>query len=720
MRLLRQTATVTGVLSMVGIIVFSLAGNPAPAWLSLLVVLERVIKGGGLAAVYVLSAGGYGRLLTPLWRGSSHGRVFQFAAGLGLLLWLSHLAGWQGPANQGAVCALHAGVVVVGLVLLVHEAWPCARRVGVLRTQGVHRLWMIGSMPLGVLVVAACNPPGWLWGSEFGGYDVLSYHLALPQEWLAEGRIRPLEHNVYSFLPGYVESAFHALAAATFAPGRGVDAWGLLAGDGFRVHACQFLHAWMTLLAAWWTASAAGAACARAGVANERLPLARAAGGLLVLATPWSVVTGSLAYNDMGVVAMLAAGVLGVLDDSLTPGRRGVLLGVLVGTACSIKPTAVLFVAVPLGLALALTVPVRVWARLAVGGAGATIAMCGPWLVRNALASGDPVFPFGAVLFAGADGSLGHWSAEQVARYGTAHRFDGSILDRLRLLVLPEQAREGVPDIARYRGLTHPQWAFFWVLVAGGAPMGAWLARGRRSAAGRAGPVAWLSAMLVLQVALWLTFTHVQSRFILPAIVPGAMLIAHCVALIAGTRVATGVAAIAVVVQSAATIAIHADQHGGRPNALLVPGIDARTGQSARDLWEQLNGEEREQWLAGAGPEAHANVMHPGAEVCLLGGATPLYFNARVRYATTWDTPALMRIVGDAPPAEWNSRLRDSGVDLVLVDLGELSRLERSGWLDPRLSPGPILQWLHGHAVKVRAWPEAGIFLVSTRAKPEP
>jgi hypothetical protein len=45
---------------------------------------------------------------------------------------------------------------------------------------------------LAVLLLAACCPPGTLWRSEALGFDVLSYHLQLPREWLAGGRLAPL------------------------------------------------------------------------------------------------------------------------------------------------------------------------------------------------------------------------------------------------------------------------------------------------------------------------------------------------------------------------------------------------------------------------------------------------------------------------------------------------------------------------------------------------
>jgi len=48
---------------------------------------------------------------------------------------------------------------------------------------------------IAIVILAACSAPGWLWATEFGGYDVLSYHLQLPREWYDAGRIVPLDHS---------------------------------------------------------------------------------------------------------------------------------------------------------------------------------------------------------------------------------------------------------------------------------------------------------------------------------------------------------------------------------------------------------------------------------------------------------------------------------------------------------------------------------------------
>ncbi|MEZ6319149.1 MAG: hypothetical protein R3B49_10435 [Phycisphaerales bacterium] len=79
---------------------------------------------------------------------------------------------------------------------------------GTLHLSGGGWAWIV-AVPIGVLVVACASPAGWLWDSEFGGFDALAYHLELPQEWMQRaGRVWPVDHNVYSYLPSYVEAAY--------------------------------------------------------------------------------------------------------------------------------------------------------------------------------------------------------------------------------------------------------------------------------------------------------------------------------------------------------------------------------------------------------------------------------------------------------------------------------------------------------------------------------
>ncbi|QKK09963.1 MAG: hypothetical protein HND58_18615 [Planctomycetota bacterium] len=209
-----------------------------------------VLKLGSLwpGLVYLLAACGLAWPLRRLWKDSPDSVPVQLAVGVAIMVSLSHLLGVFGLLN--GVTAI--GSCVVGIGLLLAQIARASRPGTTPARLGPGQIVIAAlAMPAAaVLVVAALMPPGWLWGSEYGGFDALSYHLQLPQEWLASGRITPVEHNVYSYLPGYIESAFTHLGALTLAP---LDR-GLVAGDGWRLLACQGLHAGLVVATAWITA----------------------------------------------------------------------------------------------------------------------------------------------------------------------------------------------------------------------------------------------------------------------------------------------------------------------------------------------------------------------------------------------------------------------------------------------------------------------------------
>ena len=99
---------------------------------------------------------------------------------------------------------------------------------------------------------------------------------------------------------------------------------------------------------------------------------------------------------------------------------------------------------------------------------------------------------------------------------------DYELAQRLELLVAPEPLAPGSPksarvNIARFRGFDHPQWALFPLLLLAGA-LGTLVAR----ATLRTGLL--LVAGIGLQIIFWLFTTHLQSRFLMPVLVPGAAL----------------------------------------------------------------------------------------------------------------------------------------------------------------------------------------------------
>jgi len=663
-----------------------------------LVLLERLVYSLVPAVAYLAAGVGFGRLLRPLWRGATDEFALQVGVGLGLMLTLSHLMGWAGLLSGQVGRWAGLGTILIGAALALQQTHRSLRGGG--WEPRVSPLGLLSAIGIAVLLVAACAPPGIHWASEFGGYDVLEYHLQLPQEWLFGGRLRPFEHNVYSFLPSYMEAAYLHLGAATSGGRQSIGQLPVLVeGEGYRLIACQLLHAGFALVAAWLTARL-----------SRRLAGAAAgpvAFGLAIL-TPWTVVTGSMAYNEMTMLAMLAAGLLAACETGLPAWRRGVMCGLLVGVAASVKPTGLLFVGVPVGVMLLALARVREWPAMIGAGCVVGLAVLGPWLARNAIACGNPVFPFAASLFPNELGGTGHWTGEQVARYMAAHRFDGSLLERVRLLVAPDPgAAAGAPNA--HRGMMHGQWGFLFPF----ALLGAGLLLKRPRPVWREllpFPLALLGAGLVLQVVLWLFTTHLQSRFLLPLLVPAAVLAAAGLTTITShPRARLLISAVPLVIQLVFTVNTFLAERGGQPNVGLANGVGVRTGE----FFDGLPSQEVAGVLERCPPELFVNLaLKPGTRVYLLGDATPLYFTRPVIYQTTYDTSPLSGV----EVSEWNRVFRSLGVDVVLVNLSEIARLEKSGWNPPGVTAARVTQWMQEHSMPLlppQRWESSGMYLVA-------
>ncbi|MFN0132113.1 MAG: hypothetical protein ACKVW3_06230 [Phycisphaerales bacterium] len=653
--------------------------------------LLALARSGSLAAAFLLGGIGLGlpliRFLTP----SHHPAAIAAPLGVAILLSLSHALGCLGLLS-GTLGQILASIPVgLGLVLL---ALHLSRR----GQQALPRLspWLFLALPpVAVMLAAAANTPGWLWASEAGGYDALSYHLQLPREWLALGRVQPLAHNVYSYLPSYVESAYVHLAALA---GNGRPG-GLLVGDGTVLLACQFLSAWFAILAAWLVAQ----------LANSIRPQSGLWACIAILAVPWVVVTGSLAYNETALLSLGAGALLAASDSTLALRRRALAAGLLVGVACGCKPTALFLLTPGVAVLLIGSAPRRIAASLALAAIAGGLAIA-PWLVRNALHAGNPVFPFAAAWFGNA-----HWSPEQLSRYASAHHFRGSVLDRLRLLVLPDPADPAGP---RHRGLLHAQWSIFFPLAAV-----AWFVLSRRAIDLRTRRIASLLGFgTALGLIAWLFLTHIQSRFLLPLAVPAAVLVGLAATTAARPAIPAALLAVLAVTSVWNFLRQPGGDRTGTPNALLVPGPSTLTGQHARTALAAASPDDRNRFLADCPIQTFVNlVTPPNVGVLLVGSATPLYYTGRTIYATTWDESPLARAIRRHPgdPRAWAADLAALGVGIVVIDESELDRLSRSGWLDPALTPEAILAFLQAHARPVRAAGPIGVFEIIPLA-PEP
>lgn len=546
---------------------------------------------------------------------------------------------------------------------------------------GPPRVLLVAAPAAAVLLLAACSAPGWLWGTEFGGYDALSYHLQLPKEWHQLGRLQGLDHNVYAHLPSFIEAAYLHLFT-------------LRGGRLEAVFACQFLHALFALLTA---TTVAGLGRRLAG------PLAGAAAGVIVLATPWVTVAGSLAYDEMAVTLLLAGAVAVVLDENVrqAPRRRGVALGLLVGAACGAKLTSVGFVAAPVVLLVMLARPARRALVTTAVIAGSGLLVLSPWAIANTLETGNPVFPFGTTIL-----GAGHWTSEQASIWSQAHGSDLGILARLR-----EAFDQLLSDgLVRAGPRRVPQWSILPVLTALVAIVSG-LVRPRG--------VTWkLVLVLGVQTLFWIGFTHVKARFMLPAVVPAALLTAIGLADVVDVirapglrRGAVALLAALLLVYGAVPILVFATEQGGRPAAAIgaLPVFNG-DADAARLTTPNLTPAERRAMVAEAVPAWWINHhLDQGSRVLAVGEATPLHYRGdRVRYQTTWDRGPMSAAIAAAPgePAAWIATLRAAGFTHLLVNETMLRLWESEGWNDPDLTADPVLAAADTHATLLRRWPD--------------
>ncbi len=722
-----------GGLLLASIVALSCFGLPVEVQPSLgpLGVVFLLLTTGPIVAAYLLGAFGLGRPLAALLAPRSIQKLWvQLGLGLAAMLWLSHTLGVLGLLSGPGMLPRIVGWSVPGIGLLLAldqlirgplrpEKWP------ILPASAI--VWGPG---IALLIVAASSPPGGVWGpksSEFGAFDAISYHLQLPKEWAAGARLAPSDHNVYSYLPSLVESAYLHLGAMM--PGPADPVQRMLGGEGTWVMGCQLLHAGLAVAGSLLTARAASVLVSRCGVDERAAATLGVLAGAFTLCTPWVIVTGSLPYNEAGVLGLGAAGVLLALDMGIAPWARGTAAGLAVGVACGCKPTALFMVGPVVGLLLLGYERVGNWARMIVAGAAAGVLAVAPWLIRNWLACGNPVFPFASGIF-----GTGHWTAEQVARHaGVHHAPPGTgVGERLARLVSAEF------------GLMHAQWgiALAGLIVALGVAL-MW----KRSHLA----AMLLGAGVLVQMLCWMLLTHLQSRFLMPLLTPIALLLALAGAALVSwvgrsgargrflSRTALVVLALAPLSQALRSTFIFMEQNNWRPNHMLPYGVGVITGEAMKDRLAMLDDAARAKALLDIAPASYINLkIRPqesaDAGVYLLGDTAPLYFlgadgrglpsgmaspSSPVIYCTTWDAPLIAGVAVGAPganPHPWSVRVRESGCRYILANYAELDRLiKRDHYFDPAITYDAIIAWLHApesHIRSVMKWQELGVELL--------
>lgn len=456
-------------------------GTSLAAW------IETLLRDGTFALVWATACVGVGRLIIPRrWlesdsisaalRTSTH-----FAIGAGTIGLVVLLSGLAGVLNSAVAWAL-IGVGLIGVAVPIVRALKSKQKLAI-PVSAASWAWLLCAPAVAVLLVAPSVLPGVLWGDEPHGYDVVEYHLQIPREWHDAGRITRLPHNVFSNFPLGME--MHYLLAMHLRGG----AYG-------GMYLAQYMHA----------VCAAFTAIAVYGLLGGRAKPQAVGAAVLTLATPWTAIVGTVAYNE---AALMLFGVLCIgwiwkitTDAPESRLRFTVIAALMGGFACGVKLTAIPMIVFPALIGIFIALRKLAALKFAVLFLIISAVVASPWWIRNIAWTGNPVFPEATSILGGRD-----WSAAQQERWRAAHS--------------PREDQKSV--IGRGRAF-HEQvqidWKFAYWIVPATLCAVAFIAVKRRFKSS-----AVLIIAVLIQFLFWIYGTHLQGRFLVVVIPIAAMLL---------------------------------------------------------------------------------------------------------------------------------------------------------------------------------------------------
>ena len=493
------------------------------------------------------------------------GAVLTVLAGLAVLSLIVCLLGWLHLFYGGVLVA----IAVVGAGATIYLLFVDLRGRHIMRPPGTV-IFSVGALLIALLAFSGLT----LYPSTSLAYDATSYHLPLARDLIQHHGLSYDPFVRYSFFPQGNEAVFAVMQ--------------LLSSSAVRAASLEYsvLALAVVLLPLWFHDTG-------------RNPLAGLIGGLLVLASPVVIWSGTAAMVDVWTMAFVLSGLLVGLDAVQGRGRTVpmmVLCGVLLGEAAASKYTGGLFAACALvGILIAAgRAGIRPGVLLALVGGGAVVAL--PWYAWTLHTTGDPVYPFAVGLFGNRHGL---WTSSEISYQDFSVRGDikpgvGAIVSR------DWQYLTG--SIAYLPGPVRSPLS--WWLAAGFLPLLARSSRRQRAYVGVA-----VASLLCLIISI---FISADPRYLVPAL----GIVALCGALaadwafsaagrilrvaarplvVAGAAVALGVA----LLWSSASYGIDFASNNGAPptSAADVNGfIAARTPCYPAVVW--LNGRLGGHWRA--------------------------------------------------------------------------------------------------------------------------
>lgn len=264
-------------------------------------------------------------------------------------------------------------------------------------------------------------------------FDVKAYHLQAPKEFFLNGRVGFLPHNVYASFPFLTEML--SLAGMVT---RGDWYFGALVGKA--------------VLMSFAPITALGVYSVTRRIGGETAGWLAAT---VCLSTPWTYRISIIAYTEGALCCYVILTLLGFILSQRWTGSPGetarpngaiLLTGLLAGSATATKYPGLVLVAIPFAVAvggfawLKTAKPQAVMRGMMLYGLGVLVTF-GPWMTKNFVETGNPVYPLMASLF-----GVAGWDDELAERWRAGHRPPVEVLrDPTRW---PGDLKQSVLDVA--------------------------------------------------------------------------------------------------------------------------------------------------------------------------------------------------------------------------------------------------------------------------------
>ena len=329
---------------------------------------------------------------------------FVIQAGVGLSaqsLW-TLLIGTQGWLSSGTLmvpAVVSIFLLAVGSIRRRMQGTNLRQEASVRPTFEPAPRWAWGAaglvtLPFLILVLLNSFTPPW----EF---DSREYHLQGPKEWFQNGCMTFLEHNVYTNFPFLSEMlTLDAMVLTGNWDDGAISAKVVLAGFQLLTTICVFATGQR------WFGVTAGLVAA-----------------IVYISVPWTLRISVVAYAEGAATCFMMltvmCGLITCSESAPSVRRRMTLItGLLAGSAMAAKYPGIVSVVIPVGLILFWSArrQQRLFLPTVLLFCTGVVLTAGPWLIRNAVNTGNPVYPLLYSVFGSED-----WSPRMDVKWKNAH-----------------------------------------------------------------------------------------------------------------------------------------------------------------------------------------------------------------------------------------------------------------------------------------------------------